>query len=128
MLINLTALSKSKKATFNVLYRDMKKLYAVAAILLAIVSGAVAQVNDQIAPKSFSISKRVLSPLQEFKLAPLTITEAERLDKIDEKTGELPKFSRSIYTNINLDNAGSWTYMAHSNKCTGRIGPSAFVQ
>ena len=116
MLINLTALSKSKKATFNVLYRDMKKLYAVAAILLAIVSGAVAQVNDQIAPKSFSISKRVLSPLQEFKLAPLTITEAERLDKIDEKTGELPKFSRSIYTNINLDNAGSWTQLANGDR------------
>lgn len=116
MLINLTSSLRSKKFTFKYHFRDMKQLYAVAAIILAIVSGATAQVNDQIAPKSFSISKRVLSPLQQVKLAPLNISDAERLDKIDEKTGELPKFSRSIYTNINLDNAGSWTQLANGDR------------
>lgn len=95
---------------------DMKKLYVAAAILLAIISGASAQVNDKLAPKSFSISKRVLSPLQQVQLAPLNITDAEKLDKIDEKTGELPKFSRSIYTTINLDNAGSWTALPNGDR------------
>lgn len=116
MLINLTLVLLSKMATFRKYLSNMKKLYAVAAMLLAIVSVTSAQVKESIIPKSLSISKRVLSPLHQVQLAPLNITDAEKLDKIDEKNGELAKFSRSIYTNINLDNAGSWTALPNGDR------------
>jgi len=87
---------------------NMKKTTAIIC-LLSIVFALSAQTTPSISPYSFNISKTLLAPLVTTQLQPLNITEAERLDKIDAKTGELPKFSRSIYTNLNLDNSGSWS-------------------
>jgi hypothetical protein len=72
---------------------------------------SVASGDFPLAPKSTSVARKFFSSPSSVILPPLNIPDAERLDKIDAKTGELPKFSRSIYTNINLDNSGSWSYL-----------------
>lgn len=69
----------------------------------------MAQANTDLEPKSFSLAKKFFSQPPAVVLPALNITDAERLDKIDVKNGELPKFSRSIYTNLTLDNSGNWS-------------------
>lgn len=85
-------------------------------MLLAIISGVYAQVNDKIQPKSFTISEKELTAPKLIQLTPLNLTEAERLDNVDQKTGDLPKFSRSVYTNLSIQNAGSWTELANGDR------------
>ncbi len=68
-----------------------------------------AQVKEALLPKSSTVSNKFFPAIKKTVLPPLNITEAEKLDKIDSKTGDLPKFSRSIYTNLNLDNSGTWS-------------------
>lgn len=86
----------------------IKNRLLLFSFLLIFISGR-AQVNESLLPKSFTISGKFFPTVKETVLPPLNITEAEKLDKIDSKTGDLPKFSRSIYTNLNLDNSGSWS-------------------
>lgn len=82
-------------------------------LLIAVVFtfNAWASGDAAIAPKSSTLSKSLFPPVKETALPPLNLTEAERQDKNDSKTGDLPKFSRSIYTNINLNNSGSWAVL-----------------
>lgn len=88
----------------------MRKVLLISALLFSIFHG-IASGDSPIPPKSTTIARKFFSSLSSVVLAPLNITEAEKLDKVDSKTGELPKFSRSIYTNITLDNSGSWSYL-----------------
>jgi hypothetical protein len=67
--------------------------------------------NGTALPKSFTVAQKFFPSIPATILPPLNITEVERLDKIDSKTGHLPKFSRSIYTNLCLDNSGSWSIL-----------------
>jgi hypothetical protein len=88
----------------------MRKVLFIFPLLFLILQG-IASGDSPIPPKSTTVARKFFSPISSIALAPLNITEAEKLDKIDSKTGELPKFSRSVYTNITLDNSGSWSYL-----------------
>lgn len=80
-------------------------------LIWAIAFNCHASGDAVIAPKTSTLAKSLFQPAKEVTLPPLNLTEAERLDKNDSKTGDLPKFSRSIYTNISLDNSGSWAVL-----------------
>lgn len=79
--------------------------------ILLLVLFTYSQVNTEILPKSFTISQKYFPRAQKTILHEFVLSEAERLDKIDEKNGSFPKIGRSIYTNITLDNSGSWSYL-----------------
>ncbi|MFN8298568.1 MAG: T9SS type A sorting domain-containing protein [Chitinophagales bacterium] len=86
-------------------------LFSALVVFLFLSLTAQAQINTDLEPKSFSLAKKFFAAPPSVALPALNITDAERLDKIDVKNGELPKFSRSIYTNLTLDNSGSWSEM-----------------
>ncbi|MCW5906877.1 MAG: T9SS type A sorting domain-containing protein [Chitinophagales bacterium] len=81
-------------------------LLFVGSLVLCKASG-----NSPTPPKSSTVPSSFFLPIPENTLSPLDISETEHLDKVDLKNGELPKFSRSIYTNITLANSGTWSAM-----------------
>ncbi len=85
------------------------KLFSALVACLFLNLWLNAQMNTDLQPKSFLLAKKFFNQPSATVLPALNISDAERLDKIDVKNGELPKFSRSIYTNITLDNSGSWS-------------------
>ena len=86
----------------------MKKLFALSIIFFVAVYFVSAQSDETIQPKSFKLS---VAEIPEVVLPAFVMSAAEQADITDAKNGELPKFSRSINTNITLDNAGKWTVL-----------------
>lgn len=90
----------------------MKKLL-VFVFLFSTLTNIQAQSDETIQAKSFQLS---LSEAPEIKLPAFELTVAELADAKDMKNGELPKFSRSIYTNISLANSGEWTDLNNGDR------------
>jgi len=93
----------------------MKKFYCIILLLL-LQYFSYSQVNRNISPLSFSLPENLLpeptvTNLPEFKLA-----EAERQDKEDAKNNREPKISRSVYTNLALDNSGNWSELPNGDR------------
>ncbi|MBP7389477.1 MAG: T9SS type A sorting domain-containing protein [Chitinophagales bacterium] len=76
---------------------------------------AIAQVNSTIKPLSFNLPD-IPQNIAQFELPAFNLPEAELADEQDEKNGELPKFSRSIFTDITLTNAGNWIELSNGDR------------
>jgi hypothetical protein len=97
--------SLPKKTNFEQQCVIMKKLLTLTFTIS--LSLAIAQVNSTIKPLSFNLPD-IPQNIAQFELPAFNLPEAELADKQDEKKGELPKFSRSIFTDLTLTNAGNW--------------------
>ncbi|MBK8658109.1 MAG: T9SS type A sorting domain-containing protein [Bacteroidetes bacterium] len=91
----------------------MNKLLTLACTITFLLS--IGQVNSSRQPISFQLSK-ISKDIAVERLADFELTEAASADAEDEKKGELPKFSRSIFTDITLHNAGSWISLANGDR------------
>ncbi len=76
---------------------------------------AIAQVNSTIKPLSFNLPD-IPQNIAQFELPAFNLPEADLADEQDEKNGELPKFSRSIFTDITLTNAGNWIELSNGDR------------
>jgi hypothetical protein len=93
----------------------VKNTYTTFLLFLALFS-AEAQVNTHLAPMSQSLDETLLNPIPEIILPEFNLTATEQADATDAKNGELPKFSRSIFTHITLDKAGIWTELSNGDR------------
>ena len=91
----------------------MQKLLAITAFVLVFTCFSSAQFDETIQPKSFKLSD---SELPNIVLPEFAMTAAEQADITDVKNGELPKFSRSIKTNITLNNSGQWKQLVNGDR------------
>ena len=83
-----------------------KTSFFLACILCASLS--FAQPNQELRPKSFLISARLIPAPAEL-VYPFDLANAEGLDRREDKAGHMPSFARSIATDINLSNSGTWS-------------------
>ena len=72
--------------------------------------------NRSIQPVSSLVSSDILTPLEERILPDFDMEAAKKLDLLEEQKNEMPKFSRSIFTNITFKNSGSWTYLSEGSR------------
>jgi len=93
----------------------MKKIWLLA-IGFCIVNSTIAQTNENLTPKSFDYDKRQIIRIETEWLKPYTKEELAALDKQDTELGRLPKFSRSISTDFNLNNSGFWTTLSNGDR------------
>ena len=93
----------------------MKKI-AFLFISTTFLFQAKAQVNTSLLPASSLMKENSLSPIKETVLPPFNLANAKQADITDANNGELPKFSRSVFTNITLDNSGSWTNLPNGDR------------
>jgi len=91
----------------------MQKLFAITAFLFVFTCFSSAQFDESIQPKSFRLSE---SALPNIVLPEFEMNAAEQADITDVKNGELPKFSRSLKTNITPDNSGIWIQLANGDR------------
>ncbi len=89
-----------------------KKVTTTIIFCLLFFTGS-AQTDKSIQPLTESVSENILTPIKEIVLDRFNIAE---FDQTDAKNGELPMFSRSVFTNISLDNAGSWTKLPNGDR------------
>lgn len=73
-----------------------------------------AQANTGLLPVSFS--KLSSADYPEIILPEFNLSEAKKADSSDDKNGTLPLFSRSVYTNITLLNAGKWSTLHNGDR------------
>lgn len=79
-------------------------LYLIACGILV-----QAQINADIPPLSSNITAIAHRPVEQVTLPAFNRRAADSLDAIDAATGALPKFARSINTDISLSNSGAWS-------------------
>lgn len=91
----------------------MKKLFAITTLFFALVQLSSAQFDETLQPKSFKLSLKPLAPVV---LPDFIMSAAEQADITEAKNGDLPKFSRSVYTTINLTNSGTWSQLANGDR------------
>jgi hypothetical protein len=77
-------------------------------ILIACGFISYAQVNTAIEPISARLTQVAHKPLELVTLTGFNPSLADSLDEIDNRTGAMPKFSRSLLTDIGLTNSGAW--------------------
>lgn len=105
--------SLPKKTNFEQQCVIMKKLLTLTFTISLTL--AIAQVNSTIKPLSFNLPD-IPQNIAQFELPAFNLLEAELADEQDEKNGELPKFSRSIFTDITLTNAGNWIELSNGDR------------
>jgi hypothetical protein len=105
--------SLPKKTNFEQQCVIMKKLLTLTFTISLTL--AIAQVNSTIKPLSFNLPD-IPQNIAQFELPAFNLPEAELADEQDEKNGELPKFSRSIFTDITLTNAGNWIELSNGDR------------
>ncbi len=105
--------SLPKKTNFEQQCVTMKKLLTLTFTISLTL--AIAQVNSTIKPLSFNLPD-IPQNIAQFELPAFNLPEAELADEQDEKNGELPKFSRSIFTDITLTNAGNWIELSNGDR------------
>lgn len=84
-----------------------KRLSALIACII-IVYASHAQPRPDIRPMSFIMSEQLFNPLLE-QVYSFDHVAASELDHREDKAGHMPKFARSIPTDISLTNSGTWT-------------------
>jgi lysyl endopeptidase len=75
---------------------------------MVLVSVSYAQPSPEILPKSQLLSARLL-PIPLEVSFPFDAIATSKLDYRDDKAGHMPKFARTVPTDISLTNAGTWT-------------------
>ncbi len=105
--------SLPKKTNFEQQCVIMKKLLTLTFTISLTL--AIAQINSTIKPLSFNLPD-IPQNIAQFELPAFNLPEAELADEQDEKNGELPKFSRSIFTDITLTNAGNWIELSNGDR------------
>lgn len=95
-----------EKSIFEHYHYHMDKLLVLSFTLLILHSAA--QTDKSILPHSFE-SNYNSNEVPELRLPPFRYDEVTALDADDLKKGEMPKFSRSISTDVNMRTHGKWT-------------------
>lgn len=94
----------------------MKKIIALSFVSLFMALHSTAQVNRNIPPISTLLPAESVAPLTEITLPPFDMQAAAELDKADAERNEMPKFSRSIFTEITFKNSGTWTVLPNGSR------------
>lgn len=85
----------------------MFRAYILTTFMLLLFSSK-AQTNEGLKPYSFLHPEISATGIPAVELPAPDPNTLKALDEQDAKTGALPKFSRSIYTQLNLQNCGTW--------------------
>ncbi len=100
----------------------MKKLIAITVLIVSICLNAVAQMDENIKPISFTaglnLNENTVKVLPAFDA-----DKAARLDMNDSKNGKLPMFSRNLPCMLSLANNGDFEKLAYTagNKPVGTV-------
>lgn len=87
-----------------------------AFTLLFLFTALQAQVNRNIPPVSSLVSSEFFTTLAQINLPPFNLQAAIELDKAEAERNEMPKFSRSIFTDITFKNSGTWTVLPNGSR------------
>jgi hypothetical protein len=86
----------------------LHKRPSLILLIILSVSTIHAQVRQDIRPRSFLVSARLFTAPAEVSYT-FDMASATDLDMREDKAGHMPRFARSIPTDISLTHSGSWT-------------------
>ena len=94
----------------------MKNFIAICISCLIFSTSAIAQMDQNIVPKTSKLSPDLFGSLTEMVLPRFTKKELAELDYNDSKNGQMPAIARNISTNIDLYHSGTWTILPNGDR------------
>ena len=115
LLNGLGKLRNKTTLTFTIqIMLSIQKLFLLV-ICIALTSASFAQTRQELRPKSFRLSAKLFAAPQELSYS-FDQVSADELDHRLDNAGHMPRFARSIPSDISMTKSGTWTTLPDGDR------------